>query len=141
MVKRWVLGSLGVASLAILAASLVGGPAAELGFAFLAVVFPPALMLLGVEKNGRLGSAVWPISLLLLLLLLSVAGMLVFRGEVVGAPSVLGLPPATAVQLLGLFVLPLAVVALGFAWTFDGFGPTWEELEELRSVGLERPGS
>ena len=141
VVKRLILAFLGVASLGVLVAVLVGGPVAELVFAFLAVAFPPGLMLLGVEKKGRLGSAVWPIALLLLLLLLSVAGMFAFRGQVLGAPRVLGLPPAAAIQILGLFVLPLVVVALGFAWTFEGFGPTREELEELRSIGPERPGS
>ena len=133
----WTLRLLGALALAILIAQLVGGPRAEIAFAFLAAVFPVALMLLGLQKKGRLGRGVWPVALLATLLVLSVAGMLFFRGQVLGAPRLLGLPPAAAIQILGLFFLPLVVVALGFAWSFRGFAPNRRELDELRSAASE----
>ncbi len=147
MVKRWVLGLLAVSSLAILVASLAGGTTAQLAFAYLAAAFPAGLMLLGIDKNGRPGAALWPVLALLLVLVLAVAGMLAFRGQIAGAPRLFGLPPAAAVQLFGLFLAPLVVVALGFAWTFSGFAwtfsgfaPTRAELEKLRELRQGRRG-
>jgi len=44
----------------------------------------------------------------------------------------LGLPLATAVQLYGLFLAPLFLVAFAYALTFDRFGLRRDELASLR---------
>ena len=136
--KRRALVGVGVASLLILAACLVGGEAAGVAFALLGAAFPVGLMLVGVAREGRIGPARWPILLLLAVLLASVGGMLALRGRGLDAPGLLGLPPGAAVQIVGLFLAPLAIVGLGFAWTFRHFAPSPEELDELRAAAAER---
>lgn len=140
MGKRWALPLLGVASLVMLAACLVGGSAAAILFALLAAAFPCLLMLVGAERRGRVGAAARPILALAVLLELAIAGMLLLRGRVLGAPLVLGLPPAAALLVYGVLAAPLVVVALGYAWSFDSFRPAPEDLRRLRAVARGEEG-
>ena len=59
--------------------------------------------------------------------------MLLFRGQVLDGPWFGGLPAATAIQLYGLWLTPLLLVALVYALTFDRFELTQEDLDRLES--------
>ena len=133
MTRRLALAALAVASLLVLSLCLIGGGPAEVAFAVLAMAFPSALMLLGTARSsGRASAAAGPIVALLVLLEASLAGMLLFRGEVSTGPWLLGLPIATAIQLYGIFLLPLALVVVGYALTFDSVEVSEDDLERLR---------
>lgn len=129
----------------ILLFSLVGGPAGSVGFAVVAVAYPFALMAFGAARRVRRGTssggwgAALPIALLALMVELSLAGMLVLRGRGLDGPWLAGLPLAAALQIYGVFLLPLAVNALGFALTFGRFAVAAEDLERLRELAPEDP--
>lgn len=140
MLRRLALTAIGLSSVLLLIFCVVGGRAAELGFAVVATAFPVALMLLGVARpNGRLAAATGPILLLLVLLEACVVGMLVYRGQVATGPWALSLPAAAAIQLYGIFIAPLALVALGYALTFGDLEVSDRDLERLERLG--RAGS
>lgn len=136
--ERLALGFLAAGSPAVLAASLVPGRAATWAFALLAGAFPVALMALGTSRGradrpGRRSGA--PARVLLALLVVlegTAAGILLLAGAPAGAPGLAGLPLATVVQLLGLWLLPLPLATLGYALTFDRTGVTGEDLARLR---------
>ena len=140
MVKPWALGALGAFSILILALNLLARPGAgpaSLGavlFTFLGVAFPVILMLMGASRDRRAGRALRPILALLVLLVLCAAGMLVFRGRVEDTPAFLGLPPAAAFQIYGIFLAALPLTALGFAWAFKDFAPSRQDIERLRRL-------
>jgi hypothetical protein len=143
MAQRLALAALAVGALLILLLSFLGGAFAAIGFAVLAAAFPFALMILGVARQ-RLpgeawGRAVLPIGLALVVVELSRAGMLVLRGRVLDGPWFGGLPLAAAFQIYGIFLLPLAVIALGFALTFRQFGVDERDVERLRELAPKEP--
>lgn len=129
MAKRLSLLYLAASSPLILLSLLVAAPAADLLFAALAVAFPVALIALGAGHRGGLGV---PLFVLLVYLELCVAAMLLLRGHVLEAPWIGGLPLATAIQFYGVFLAPMAFVALFYALTFERFGLRREDLDELR---------
>jgi hypothetical protein len=116
----------------MLLAFAFGTPAGEVAFALLAVAFPVALIVLGVERAGSVGPLRWPLAALLSILVADVVAMLALAGSVETAPWVGGLPLATAVMFYGLFLLPQALVCLAYAWTFERFGLRQDDLDELR---------
>lgn len=132
MAKRLSLLYLAVSSPLILLSLLVSAPWADVLFAVLVVAFPVALIVLGAEHRGGLGPLRVPLFVLLVYLELCVAAMLLLRGHVLEAPWVGGLPLATAIQFYGVFLAPMAFVALFYALTFERFGLRREDLEELR---------
>ena len=136
--RALVLG-LAVAAAAILAFSLVGGQLAAVGFTAVAAAFPFALMALGAARRGRLGRAAVPIAVAFVLVELAMLGMLALRGRVLEGPWLAGLPLAAALQLYGIFLLPLAVIALGFGLTFRRLEVDEEELERLRRLAPKGP--
>ncbi len=138
MARRLALVFLAAAAGLVLVFSWLGGELAAIGFAVVATAYPFALMALGALRGGRLGKATLPIGLLLVIIELSLVLMLVFRGQVLDGPWVGGLPLAAAVQIYGIFLLPLAVTALGFGLTFRRFGVAESDLERLRQLAPER---
>jgi hypothetical protein len=137
--RRLALSAVALFSVVIVACCVVGGSVAELGFAMVAMAFPVALMLLGVARgDGRRARAVIPILLLLALLEACLAGMLIYRGQVVSGPWTLGLPVAAAIQIYGIFIAPLALVAVGYALTFGELAVDEKDLERLRRAGSGR---
>jgi len=115
-VKHAALTVVGSGSLALLVAFVVGGRWAEWTFALIAVLFPPALIAIGVARRKGLGGLGPPLALLTLLLLGSAAGILALSPAPAGA--ILGLPPATLLMGLGLALLPLALVSWAHAAFF-----------------------
>lgn len=137
MVQRVALAFLTVASPALLLTLLLPSalglsPAGDVVFALVAVAFPIALIAAAADHRGRLGPLGPPLLALWLCLELCVAVMLAWRGQVLEAPWLGGLPLTAAVQLYGVFLLPLPGVALLYALTFDRFGLRQEDLEALR---------
>ena len=129
MIRRAALIVLGLSSPLILLTFIVGY---EVIFALSAAAFPVALIALGAQRQGRLGPLSWPLAMLAVTLLACIGAMLWLRGQIFAAPWVGGLPLATAVQVYGLFLAPLALVSLAYAWTFERFFLPDDDLEELR---------
>lgn len=145
--ERLALAFLAAASPALLAASLLPGPSAAWAFALLGAAFPVALMALGAFRPGpgpgrrpaRWGATGWLLVALLLVLEATAAGILLLAGIPAGAsgatasPGAGGLPLATVIQVVGLWLLPLPLATLGYALTFDRTGVTEEDLARLRA--------
>ena len=127
---------------ALLVASLLPGRGAAWIFALLGGAFPVALMALGafrpaLDRSGsrRPGALGWVLLALLVVLVGTAAGVLIFSGSPgggLGAVRLAGLPLATVIQVVGLWLLPLPLAALGYALTFDRAGVTGEDLARLR---------
>lgn len=127
------LAFLTLASVLMVAAFVAPGWASGgVTFVLLASAFPVALMALGAQRDGRLGPVAPVLGALLVVLLGTSIAMLVLRGSVETGPWLWGMPLVTALQLIGLFVLPLIVVSLGHAWTFERWSLREDELSELR---------
>ena len=111
------------------------GPGAPPGigaiaFALLSVLVPVALMGLGAARGGRLAPPVaWILALLALVL--EGAAVAVLALARASAPRLAGLPPAAVAALVGFWLLPLPLVALGYGLTFRRTGPTREDLRRL----------
>ncbi|HEX6200661.1 MAG TPA: hypothetical protein VF150_10380 [Thermoanaerobaculia bacterium] len=132
MARRFALAFLAAASPAVLLASFAGGPAAAWTFALLTAAFPVALMALGAASPRRpLGRAAWALAALLLLAEGTAAGVLLLGGNGTGA-SLAGFPLATVVLVAGVWLLPLPLATLAYAWCFDETGITSEHLAVLR---------
>lgn len=102
-------------------------------FALAAITFPCALMLLGAGRDGRGGPVVWIVAALWLVLAATFIGMLRLRGvDVTDGPTFLGLPLAMALQLYGLFAVPLVAVSWAYARAFDGWTLRADDLDRLR---------
>ena len=139
MAKRAALVFLAVSSPLVLLTFLVESAAGEVLFAVLAMAFPVALIVLGAQRRGRLDGLLWPLAALLLILEACVGAMLALRGQVLVAPWLLGLPLAAAVQVYGLFFLPLLLVSVAYARTFETFTLRQDDLDDLRRR-FESPG-
>lgn len=101
--------------------------------ALASITFPCALMLLGASRGGKGGPVGWIVAVLWLLLTATFLGMLWLRGvPVTTGPSFLGLPLAMALQLYGLFVVPLVWTCLAYAWAFDRWTLRPDDLDQLR---------
>lgn len=104
---------------------------AQAAFALLVMAYPVALIVVAVGRRGGLGPLGLPLLALLIFLEACALGMLAFKGHVVDGPWFWGLPAAAAIQLYGLFLAPLPLVALVYALTFDRFEMTEDDLERL----------
>lgn len=131
MAKRLALVVLALAAPATLFAFCVESNAGPWIAALAGTVFPVALMALGASRGGRLGGLRVP---LLLLGLVLTAGLLAVMALPDGGPDVLGLPAATALMIFVLVPVPLAIVGLAYAWTFESWGLREEDLERIRRL-------
>jgi hypothetical protein len=119
--KRIALAVLSCGAPLTLAALLIGGPWADWVFVAATLAFPPSLILLAVSPTASSRVLVAILVVLWLVLELSAMAMLLLaRGP--ATATVLGLPWATAIMLGGLGLLPLVLVVLGYAATFDASG-------------------
>lgn len=133
MMQRLALVALTALSLLAVLLFLVDLPWSKVLFAGVAAVFPPTLMVIGAARRGRLGLQLVPIALLAATLLAVMAGLFVYRGDGLDGRWWGGLPMAAAIQLYGLFLLPLAMSSLGYAVVFDHWGLSQEDLDDLRA--------
>ncbi|HEX3552053.1 MAG TPA: hypothetical protein VIA62_02360 [Thermoanaerobaculia bacterium] len=143
MAHRLALVLLALAAPAALLAFCVGlavGP--WIGAFAGGVVLPIALMALGASRRGSPGGLrglgrLW-LPLLAVALVLG-AGWTAILALPHGGPDVGGLPLATALMIFVLIPLPLAVLGLAYALTFDRLGLSPEDLERVRAA--RRPGT
>ena len=133
MARKVSLAFLALASPVMLALFFMPWPWAQSIFTILVMGYPVALIMVAVAQNGSLGRLGIPLVLLLVFLEACAVGMLVLRGHVVDGPWFGGLPLAAAIQLYGLFLTPLLLVALTYALTFDRFEMKQEDLDRLEN--------
>lgn len=130
--RRAALGFLTVASPAVLLLFWLGGAVGELLFALVAAAFPIALIVLGVARRRGLGRLTAPLLALSVILAVALVAIWLLRGRVDELPWIGGLPLAAAIQLYGLWLVPLLLVTLAYALSFDSAGLSDAALERLR---------
>ena len=133
---RITLGFLTIASPVLLLTCGVGR-AGEIVFAVLTMAFPFALIAIGARSRGGRGRLPLILGGLLAWYEICLVALLVSRGGT--GPWILGLPFGAAVQVYGLFVLPLLWVPLTYALTFDRYGLDREALADLRRRARSGP--
>jgi len=135
LAHRLALVLLALAAPAALLAFCLGWP--WIGALAGGVALPIALMILGAARRdclgrpGRLGHLWLP---LLALGLVLGAGWAAILALPHGGPDVAGLPLATALMIFVMIPLPLAVLGLAYALTFDRLGLSPEDLERVRAA-------
>lgn len=141
MARRIALLFLALASPLVLVLFLMSWPVAEVLFALLVMAYPVALIVVAVTREGRLGVVGFPLIGLLLFLEACAVGMLLLRGRVLDGAWFGGLPLSAAVQLYGLWLVPLLLVALAYGLTFDRFELRQEDLDRLDQFLRDREDS
>jgi hypothetical protein len=136
MARKLSLAFLAIASPVMLALFLMPWPWAEVVFAVLVMGYPVALIAFAVSRNGRTGPLGIPLLALLVFLEACTVGMLMLSGRVLDGPWFGGLPLAAAIQLYGIFLAPLFLVALTYALTFERFEMRQEDLDRLAELDL-----
>lgn len=131
MARRIAILYLSFASPVILLSFCLRHVFAEYLFTVLVMAFPIALIVMAVSGKERLGPLAVPLVGLFVILEASGLTMLVLRGRVLENPWIGGLPAAAAVQLYGLWLAPLLLVAFAYALTFDRFELRKEDLDRL----------
>jgi hypothetical protein len=131
MARRLSLVFLATASPVMLALFFMPWRGAGIVFSLLVMGYPVALITVAVGRRRGLGPLGIPLLALLVFLVACTIGMLVLRGQVLEGPWFGGLPAAAAIQLYGLFLVPLIPIALVFALTSDWFGLERDALEGL----------
>jgi hypothetical protein len=134
MARTMSLAFLAIASPVMLALFFMPWPWAEVIFAVLVMGYPVALIVVAVGRRQGLGPLRIPLLILLLFLEACTVGMLLLRGHVTDAPWFGGLPLAAAIQLYGLFLTPLLLVALTYALTFDRFEMKQNDLDRFEEL-------
>ena len=61
--------------------------------------------------------------------------------ERAGMPLLLGLPPRAAIVLYGIGALPLLVLPLAFALTFDEVAPSADDMRRVKEAGAQHRAS
>lgn len=132
--KHVSIAVVAVASLAALLGLFWETPASGVLFAAAALTFPPALVGLAVSRRGRIGSLRGPLLVFAGLLQASLVAMLLLGDRPDPETWWLGLPPATLVLLVGVWLLPLAFVSVLHARWFCREGLTEEDLRRIRDL-------
>jgi hypothetical protein len=98
-----------------------------------------ATMVLGATRaRGGIGKLVVPFAAMFLVLLIGFGAALVMPEESRDSTLWFGLPPRAAVVLYGIGVLPLFVLPIAYALTFESLTLTEEDLDRVRSARLQR---
>lgn len=148
MAKRNALFALLAGTLAIFAAYasvfLPGDPPGWSAWAMgtgTAVVMVAA-MALGAARDGSVGRLKLPFAFTFVVLAGGFALALGLPPEAAGAPLYLGLPLRAAVVLIGIGLLPLVVLPVAYALTFDEMTLSQEDLDRIRAAAkAAREGS
>ncbi len=132
--RRGAILFLALASPAVLVLFFIAGFFGELVFTVLVAGYPVALIVIGVSGRGSLGPLRLPLVCLLLVLEGCAVTLLLLKGQGIDGPWIGGLPLAAAVQLYGLWLLPLPLVTLTYALTFDRYELRDEDLRRLEAL-------
>ena len=141
MIRTWSLGAV-VASTVLIAlayasAFLPGGVAAWAPWAFVlgTATMMLATMVLGASRRGRRLGGLWVVFAFTFVVLVAGFGIaLLLPPPTADSPLWLGLPHGAAVVLYGVGVLPLFVLPLAYALTFDRHTLTAEDLQRVRDA-------
>jgi len=95
-------------------------------------------MVLGIAREGSgVGRLAWPLAICATVILASFAvAMLLPANEGAGAALVFGLPARAAAVLYGVGLLPLFVLPIAYAVTFDTVVLTEADVERVRLAGV-----
>lgn len=143
MAKRYALLALLAGTLMIAAAYVAslfpvdqaGWPAWSMGIGTAMVMV--AAMALGAARKGGVGRLKLPFAFTFLVLAGGFCAVLAMPAEAAGAPLFLGLPQRAAIVLLGIGVLPLLVLPVAYALTFDEMTLSDDDLERVRRAARE----
>jgi hypothetical protein len=92
-----------------------------------------SMMVMGAAREGRIGKLVFPFAFVFLVLVAGFGFALAYPGIDPADPVLwFGLPPRAAVVLYVVGFLPLFVVPIAYALTFDGQTLRPEDLERIR---------
>ena len=138
MLHRLTMVSLALFSFTVMACLLLGGQIASVLFVVTGIGFIPSLIFLGASRRGRIGSLGIPVALLTVLLLCCCIGMLLLSGRSGSDDWWLGLPPSAALMLYGLWLSPLLLVSLVFAWHYERFGLRPDDLRRIRELSRSK---
>jgi hypothetical protein len=92
---------------------------------------------LGAARPAGLGPLRLPFAITFVILAGGFASALLLPAEGPGDPLILGLPLRAAVVLLGVGILPLLVLPLAYASTFDSMTLSDADLERVRRAARE----
>ena len=127
-------------------AFLPGGAPAWAAWAF-ALAMPVAvlaLLVLGVSRPGHgIGRLAYPFAFVFVVLVAGFSTALLLPPPAADSPLWLGLPPGAAVILYGVGILPLFVLPMAYALTFDRQTLSAADLERVRAAAaaLAREGA
>lgn len=134
--------SMGAMVLAYGSAFLSGGPPGWAPWAA-AVAVPGALvatMTLGAAREGTIGRLAGPFAFVFVVLAGGFCVALALGPAATESPTLwLGLPPRAAVILYGVGFLPLVVVPLAYALTFDELALRAEDWDRIREEAAVSP--
>jgi hypothetical protein len=148
MMRRIAIGALFV-SVLLIAAAYVGalvGSAVPAWTPWALMIGTSTIMLatmvLGASRAGRgIGKLVVPFTTMFVVLLIGFGAALVMPAESRDSALWLGLPPRAAVVLYGIGVLPLFVLPIAYALTFESLTLSDADLERVRNARSQRgPG-
>jgi hypothetical protein len=141
MTQRTSLAALLAGTLAIAAAYgsafLPGPPPAWAAWALgtgTAVVMVASMALGAARRGGGIGRLKWPFAFVFLVLAGGFGAVMALPGEAPGAPLFLGLPLRAAIVLVGIGILPLLVLPVAYAVTFDEMTLGEDDLERVRAA-------
>lgn len=98
-----------------------------------------AMMVLGASRRGAgIGRLVVPFAAMFAVMVVGFGAALVMPSDVAGSPLWLGLPRRAAVVLYGVGVLPLFVLPIAYALTFESMTLSEADLERIRKAKSER---
>lgn len=95
-----------------------------------------ASMALGAVRKGGVGRLKLPFAFTFVVLAGGFCAVLALPAEPVGAPLFLGLPLRAAIVLIGIGLLPLFVLPVAYALTFDEMTLSEEDLARVRAAAL-----
>ncbi|WP_169307541.1 hypothetical protein [Gemmatimonas aurantiaca] len=134
--RATVLGTVGIA---LAYASAFLPPSVSVWGPYLMAVALPfcmmATMVLGAARDGKpLGRLVWPMALVFVLVAGGFLLALTLPSDTVTSTLWLGLPPRAAVVLYGVGLLPLFVLPVAYAFTFDALTLSDEDIARVRAA-------
>lgn len=139
MTKRPALVTLALsgAALALAYGLALGGNAGLVAPVLMIISIPTmmiALMVLGAQRDGRLGRLWLPFAAVWMLLVTAFLAVLLLPADTTVAPHILlGVPRRAAIVLYAIGMLPLIGMPFAYALTFDDFTLTESELARLRN--------
>ena len=143
MTRRTALAGLLAGTLAITAgygsAFLPGPPPAWAAWAMAtgSSLVMVASMALGAAREGKgIGRLKWVFALVFVILAGGFGAVMLLPAEAPGAPLWFGLPLRAAIVLIGIGLLPLLVLPLAYALTFDEMTLGEDDLARVRAAAL-----